>query len=299
MAATSSSTTVDLSRLTAPVIVEQKAYETIVTEMVAQMRALLPSFDAAVDSDPAVKVLQVAAYRELLIRREFQDGGEQLMVAFATKERLDHLGALVGVARLIVAPGNAATGAAAVYEDDDTYRQRIVLAPEGFSVAGPELAYVKHAKDASGDVSDASATSPAPGEVLVSILSANGDGTAPAALLDAVAAIVTHPAIRPLGDRVTVASAGIISFAIVASLVTFAGPDTSLVLATAREKLDAYLAFNRKLGRDITTSGIIAALTVEGVHKVQLDTPVADVACTLTDAAHCTGIQITHGGYAS
>ena len=299
MAATSNSTTVDLSRLPAPVIVEQKAFDTIVAEMVAHVQSLLPSFDATVDSDPAVKVLHVAAYRELLIRQAFQDGGEQLMVAFATDARLDHLGALVGVARLVVTPANATTGADAVYEDDDTYRQRIVLAPEGFSVAGPELAYVKHAKDASADVLDASATSPAPGEVLVSVLSATGDGTAEAELLASVAAIVTDPAIRPLGDLVTVASARIIGFAIVASLTTFDGPDINLVLAAARKKLDAYLAFNRKLGRAITTSGIIAALTVEGVHKVSLPAPVADIDCDLTEAANCTGITITHGGYAS
>ena len=299
MAATSNSTTVDLSRLPAPVIVEQKAFDTIVAEMVAQVQALLPNFDATVDSDPAVKVLQVAAYRELVIRRAFQDGGEQLMVAFATDERLDHLGALVGVARLVVTPANAITGADGVYEDDDTYRQRIVLAPEGFSVAGPELAYVKHAKDASADVLDASATSPARGEVLVSVLSATGDGTAPAALLDSVAKIVKDPAIRPLGDYVTVASARIIGFAITASLTTFDGPDITIVLAAARTKLNAYLAFNRKLGRAITTSGIIAALTVEGVHKVSLPSPVADIDCDLTEAANCTGITITHGGYAS
>ncbi len=297
MAATSSSTTVDLSRLPAPVIVEQKTFDTIVTEMVTQVQTLLPSFDATVDSDPSVKILQVAAYREMLIRQAFQDGGEQLMVAFATGGRLDHLGALVGVARLVVTPANAS--ADAVYEDDNTYRQRIVLAPEGFSVAGPELAYVKHAKDASADVLDASATSPAPGEVLVSILSATGDGAAPAALLTSVATIVTDPAIRPLGDRVTVASARIIAFAITASLTTFDGPDINLVLATARMKLDAYLAVNRKLGREITTSGIIAALTVEGVHKVTLPAPTADIACDLTEAANCVGVTITHGGYAS
>jgi len=299
MAAISNSTTVDLSRLPAPVIVEQKAFDTIVAEMTAAVQTLLPSFDATIDSDPAVKVLQVAAYREMLIRQAFQDGGEQLMVAFATEERLDHLAALMGVARLVITPANVLTGAGAVYEDDDTYRQRVVLAPEGFSVAGPELAYVKHAKDASADVLDASATSPAPGEVLVTILSRTGDGTAPAALLDSVAGIVRDPAIRPMGDLVTVGSASIIGFAVTATLITFAGPDINLVLATARAKLDAYLAFNRKLGRAIATSGIIAALTVEGVHKVRLDGPLTDIDCDLTEAANCTEILITHGGYAS
>ncbi len=295
----STSTTLDLSRLPAPIIVEQKDFETILAEMVARVRELLPSFDATVDSDPAVKVLQVAAYRELLIRQAFQDGGKQLMVAFATGDRLDHLGALVGVARLAVTPPNPATGAAATLESDDVFRQRIVLAPEGFSVAGPELAYVKHAKDASADVLDASATTPAPGEVLVSVLSATGDGTAPPALLAMVAAIVTDNAIRPLGDLVSVASAAIVDFEITARLITFAGPDITLVVAVARARLDAYLAFNRKLGRGITTSGIIAALTVEGVHKVELLAPSADIACTATEAANCSRILVTHGGFAS
>ena len=109
----------------------------------------------------------------------------------------------------------------------------------------------------------------------------------------------TDPAIRPMGDLVDVRSATILPFGLAASLVTFAGPDITLVLAAARAKLDAYLAFNRRLGRDITTSGIIAALTVEGVHKVTLITPSADIACDLTEAAHCTAISVTHDGYAS
>lgn len=299
MTVRSTSTTVDLSRLSAPMIVEQKDLETIIAEMVAKVQELLPSFDATIDSDPAVKVLQAAAYRELLLRQAFQDGAKQLMVAFATDTSLDHLAALVGVARLIVKPADAVAGTDAVYEDDSTFRQRVVLAPEGFSVAGPELAYVKHAKDASADVADASATTPAPGEVLVTVLSKNGDGTAPADLVEAVARIVKDPAIRPLGDAVTVASASILRFAVRASLITLAGPDIGLVLAAARTKLEAYLASNRRLGREISTSGIMAALTVEGVLKVILDSPATDVASDLTQAGFCTDIQISHAGYAS
>lgn len=294
-----SSTTVDLSSLTAPVLVEQLSFDTIVDQMVARVQTVLPSFDAAVDSDPAVKVLQVAAYREQLLRQAFQEACLQLFVAYASGDRLDHLGALVGVVRLVLTPADEATGAAAVYEADPAYRQRIVLAPESFSVAGPELAYVAHAKSASADVLDASATSPAPGEVLVSILSASGDGTAPAGLIAAVAAIVTDRSIRPLGDLVTVRPAKLVPFAITASLETFSGPDIDVVLAEGRASLDTYLAANRKLGRTITTSGLIAALSVAGVHRVGLTSPLADVACDPTQAANCTGIALVHGGYAS
>lgn len=297
MAATTS-TTVDLSRLPAPIVVEQLTFEQIVDQMIAKIRELLPAFDATVDSDPAVKVLHVAAYRELIVRQAFQDGALQLFVAYATGARLDHLAVLVGVARQIVTPANPATGAAAVYESDDRLRQRIVLAPEGFSVAGPELAYVKHAKDASPDVLDASATSPAPGEVLVSVLYVGADGTASPDLLAKVSAIVTDPGIRPLGDHVTVASATVIPYDINARLITFAGPDPDLIVAAARAALTKFLADNRKLGRAITRTGITTALSPSGVHRVDLDL-VADIVCSMSQVANCQTITVTHGGYAS
>jgi phage-related baseplate assembly protein len=297
MSANSSPTTVDLSRFDPPTIVEQLDYETIFQRKVARIQALLPTFDATIDSDPAVKVLQVATYDELLLRQDFNERLQQRLVAYATGATLDHLGAAIGVARLIVTPANTATGAAAIYETDDSFRARIVLGPEGFSVAGPELAYVKHAKDASGLVLDASATTPAPGEVLVSVLSAEGDGTASASLLDQVRAIVTDKSIRPLGDLVSVASASQRPFAVVARIWTFAGPDPSLILVAAKAKLARYLAESRKLGRDITLSGLYAALTVEGVQRVDLVAPVAPIVCDLTQAARCTDIDVQHAGY--
>lgn len=299
MAVTSTPTTLDLSRLAPPVFVELLTFEDILAQMIAEAQKRLPAFDATVDSDPAVKVLQVAAYREMLIRQAFQDGAVQMLVAYATGTNLDHLGALVGVARLVVIPANALTGAAAVMESDDALRTRIVLAPESFTSAGPELAYVSHAKSASGDVLDASATSPAPGKVLVSVLSRLGDGTASPELVATVDAIVTDKAIRPLGDDVATASARIVRFSVSTSLVTFAGPDISVVLTASRTALDGYLADNHKLGRTITRSGISAALTAAGVHRVDLAAPATDVACDPTEAAWCFDISITHGGYAA
>ncbi|MFZ3482227.1 baseplate assembly protein [Sphingomonas sp. 3-13AW] len=284
-AAATSSNAIDLSRLPAPTIVEQLTFDEILADLIATFRQLLPGFDALVESDPVMKLLQVVAYRELLLRQGFNDAARQLMLAYATGPNLDHLAALVGVARLTED------------EDDDALRQRAVLGPEGFSVAGPELAYVFHAKSADPGVLDASAISPAPGEVLVTVLSREGDGTAPAALLDAVRTRVNAREVRPLGDLVTVGSAEIFDFAIVAKLYTFAGPDRSLVLTAARAQLEGYLADCRQLGRDVTMSGLYAALTVPGVQRVVLASPLADIVCDATQAAWCTGIRIEHGGY--
>lgn len=297
MSAVSSPSTVDLSRFDPPTIIEQLDYQTIFRRKLARVQALLPGFDATVDSDPSVKILQVAAYDEILLRQDFNERLQQGLVAYATGATLDHIGAAIGVARLEVNPANTLTGASATYESDDSFRARIVLGPEGFSVAGPELAYVKHAKDASALVLDASATTPAPGEVLVSVLSSEGDGTASATLLDAVAAIVKSRSIRPVGDLVSVASATLIPFAIVARLWTFAGPDPALVLAAANANLAAYLAASRKLGRDITMSGLYAALTVEGVQRVEITSPATTIRCDLTQAAYCTAITVANAGY--
>jgi phage-related baseplate assembly protein len=294
-----SSSGVDLSRLPPPTIVEALTFETILADLIARVQEIMPGFDATVDSDPAVKILQLWAYRELLLRQMVDDAGRQLLTAYAMGANLDHLASLVGVARLVLDPGDEEQGIAPTLESDADLRQRIVLAAESFSCAGPELAYIFHAKSAHPDVLDASATSPEPGEVLVSLLSRTGDGTAPPATIDAVAAVlspVVGNRIRPMGDVVTVASAEIIEFAIVAILYTFAGPDRTLVLEAARARLDAYLAESRKLGRNINDSSIKAALTVAGVQRVVLP-GWADIICDPTQAAWCTGIDITHGGY--
>lgn len=75
---------------------------------------------------------------------------------------LNRLAALMNVARLQLDHGDRANNVPPpppAYEDDTSLRTRLVLRPEGFSVAGPEGAYIYHARSADGDVLDASATS--------------------------------------------------------------------------------------------------------------------------------------------
>ncbi|GEM_PF-6479202 len=95
---TFTTTIVDLSRLDPPTIVELLDYETILARKVARMVALFPDFDATVDSDPAIKVLQVAAYDELLLRQDFNERVVGRLVACATGATLDHIGAAIGIA---------------------------------------------------------------------------------------------------------------------------------------------------------------------------------------------------------
>jgi phage-related baseplate assembly protein len=290
------STAIDLSRLPAPDVIEALDFEAILVTLKADFLARFPQFDADLESEPAIKLLEAFAYRETILRQRVNDAAKACMLAFAGGADLDQLAAFYGVTRREVTPANEQTGAPAVFETDDDMRRRVLLAPDSFSVAGPTAAYVFHALAAAGDVIDVSAISPAPGEVLVSVLSRSGDGAADQALIDQVAASIGADDVRPLTDEVTVQSAQIVEFSIDAQLTLYPGPDAALILSTAQAQLADLLARNRRVGRDITRSAIFAALHVAGVQNITLDAPQNDVVIDETQAAHATAISVTVAG---
>ncbi len=289
---------VDLSQLPPPDLVAQPDHAARFAAKLASLITHLPAFSALVESDPAIKLLEADSFDEQLLAQAFNDAARQMLIAFAQGANLEQLGALYGVARLQITPANPETGAPAVMEGDHDLRERILLAPHSFSVAGPERAYVYHALSASADVLDASATSPTPGQVVVSVLSRTGDGTAPGGTLAAVEAVLTDDAVRPLTDEVIVQSADIVAFDIDADLWLYAGPDRDLILDAARASLDAYLLKARRLGRDMPRSAMIAALHVGGVQRVVLNSPAADQVRTLLQAGWAENISVTDAGTA-
>lgn len=291
-------TAVDLSQLAAPDVVEQIDFETILAAMLADLRARDPEFDALVESDPAFKILQVAAYRETLLRQRVNEAGRAVMLAYAAGADLDNLGALFSQQRLVVDPGdaNAIPPVPPTLEGDTDFRRRIQLSLEGFSTAGPRGAYLFHALSASGDVLDASATSPTPGDVLITILSRTGDGTAGPALVNTVEAALNDDDVRPLTDTVTVQSATIVNYTIAATLYFYDGPDRAVVLASAQAAVEKYAEAQRRLGRDVTLSGVYAALHQPGVQRVDLIAPAANLVIGTNEASRVTSISLTDGG---
>jgi phage-related baseplate assembly protein len=135
-----------------------------------------------------------------------------------------------------------------------------------------------------------------PGDVVVSVLSREGTGEPTPDLITAVAGALTDDRVRPMTDHVMVQAAEIVPFQVVARVYTYAGPDSSLVLAESMRRLEIYLAESHRLGRDVPRSGIFSVLHSEGVQRVELDLPAADVIVSRTQASHCTLIDVTHGG---
>lgn len=295
-------TSVDLSLLALPAIVESLDFETIVSaqlsDFYARMTASGTTFTALVESDPAYKVIESAAYRELLIRQRVNEACKAIMLVYATGADLDQIAGNFGVFRLLVTAGDSTLvpPTSDVYESDTSLRRRVLLSFEGFSTAGPSGSYIFHALSASADVLDATAISTVAGTVTVSVLSATGSGAAPSGTLAAVTTALNSESVRPLCDTVVVQSASIVNYAITATLYTFAGPDSSVVMASALAAAQAYASTQHKLGLDITLSGVYAALQQPGVQEVVLASPSAKIVLDNTQASYCTAITLTYGG---
>lgn len=290
-----SSPAIDLSGLPPPEIIAQPDFETRLAGKTATLVSLYPAFSALVESDPAIKLLQSDAYDETVLVQALVDAAKGMLLAFATGPRLDQLAAPFDVLRLQITPADPDTGTAAVMESDEAFKQRIQLSPHAFSVAGPELAYVYHARSAHSDVADASAVSPSPSQVMVTVLSASGTGVPSTPVLDAVRAVLTGP-VRPLTDEVIVQAVTLVPFGVIARLWVFAGPDQGLILQAALDNLNAHLAASRKLGRAVTRTSIIAALHVANVQRVELDEPADDIAISASHIASVSDIDVTIAG---
>lgn len=289
-------TAIEVDKLPAPDIFEQRTFESIYAERLAEFRRLCPEYTAIVESDPVIKILQGSAYREMLLREQFNQRARGLMLPYSQGADLDNLAVPYGVQRKLVTPADPETGASARYESDEDFRRRIQLAPEGLSVAGPEGSYIFHTLSAHVDVLDASVHSPSPGEVVVTVLSRLGDGTPDSTLLASVEAALLNRNVRPLTDHVTVAGAQVLPYEIRAELTTFNGPDSGLVIAEANRRVEQFRSQSQRLDRDVPLSALYAVLHVEGVQRVRLISPTADIAINAQSAAFCTAVSVEHVG---
>lgn len=297
---------VDFSQLAPPDIIETLDFENILVERKADLIAMFPTDQLSQitetldrESEPLTKFIEENAYRETVLRNRINTAARALLLAYATKNDLDQVGANFNVKRLVIKPADLSVTppTTAVMESDDAFRERIQLAFDTLSVAGPEAAYKKFARDADGRVGDVSVVSPQPAYVTLTILQADSlTGSASPELVQIVENAVTAEDVRPIGDRVTVQSAEIISYAIQAKLYIGKDPEAATLLQQSLNNVTAYATKQKRLGRSIRLSAIFAALHVDGVNRVELMSPEADVVLTPAQATYCTNIEVSIGG---
>jgi len=298
--------TIDLSQLPPPVVVEPLDFETLFAQRKAAFIAMYPEDEQEeiartleLESEPITMLLEENCYRELLLRQRVNEAARAVMLAYSTDSDLDNLAVNFNVERLTIQEedDSVTPPIEAVMESDPDLRTRTQQAFEGLSVAGPTAAYEFWGRSADGRVADISAVSPTPACVTISVLSREGDGTASDDLLSVVAAALNDEEVRPVADRVTVQSAEIVPYQIDGTLYIYPGPEAEPVRQASEQQLQAYIAAQNRLGRDIRLSAIYAALHVEGVQRVELAQPVADIVLSDYQASHCTEYTITVGGY--
>ncbi|HZS80432.1 MAG TPA: baseplate J/gp47 family protein [Herbaspirillum sp.] len=296
------SSPIDLTQLPAPNIIESLDYEQILANRKAKLLTLVPEdrrneIEATLqlESEPLTILLEENALQEMVLRNRINDAARAVMLAYAKGADLRGIGANFNIEQLIVTPADpdAVPPVAEVREDEESLKLRIQEAFDGLSVAGPGAAYEFFARSAHGQVADARAASPAPCEVVIAVLSTEGDGTADQALLDAITAALRHEDIRPIGDLVTVQSAEVIPYEIVAEIYVPPGPESSIISDAAIQRAQDETEKKRPLGRGVYRSKLDAVLHAEGVIKVNLIEPSTDIVLTSQQAAYCTNITVT------
>lgn len=273
---------IDLSALAPPDIIETLDYEAIVREMRDDLVARFPLIAGVIDleSEPARKLIETFAYRELRLRARINDGARAVLLASSYGTNLDHLAALFGTARQ-------------EGESDERLRRRVQLAPEAFSVAGPEGAYQYHVLTVAPWARDVSAIMAQPGVVRVTVLRSGPDPVPTEAERETIRVHLRAEAIRPLTDVVQVLPPTVRTVTIEARLTLYPGPDAGVVQSRATAALGDWLERNRMLGMNLRRSAIFAKLHQEGVHSVELIAPADDLILNETEVYAIAGVAIT------
>ncbi|MBN3818748.1 baseplate assembly protein [Paraburkholderia sp. Se-20369] len=294
---------IDLSSLPVPDALEALDFETLYARRKAALIALWPAPEqaeiaatVALESEPLARLLQENCYRELVMRQRINDAVRAVMLAYAKGGDLDQRAALFGIQRLVVTPADPLNAIPAVYESDDALRRRIQLAPQGFSVAGPSAAYESKALAVDGRLVDAKATRPQPGDVLVTLLSRDGDGTVDDALCRKVETALAAEDQRPLNDTVFARPAEIVRYRIRAKGYTRSAVGADVLIAQATRNARAYADKVRRLGVGVAESAIKGVCQAAGLARTELIEPAGDLPIGPTQASFCIDVVIEYGG---
>ncbi|MBY8161398.1 baseplate J/gp47 family protein [Vibrio fluvialis] len=284
---------IEISQLPPPEIVQQLDASIPRDRMLARFAELMDT-NVPKAGDPLYFAFSAMGEEVTRARQEFQDISLENMVAYATGNNLQRLADWRPVEKFDT-------------ETDDEFRRRVQMAPESFSTAGPDGAYIFHALAADEDVQDAYPDSPDGFIVDLYILSRTGDGTASQALLDKVNSYVSKDKLRPLNDKLTLKSAVIKPYVIEVELTLPNGPGESETITQATKRLQSLVTETHVLGGQVSLSLINAAAHVQSegsdssvsfqpVIDVNILQPAASVLCAMTEAPYCTEIIITQAG---
>ena len=160
-------------------------------------------------------------------------------------------------------------------ESNDSFRERIHEAPESFSIAGPEGAYIYLAKSASALISDVQAVSPSDGVVAVYVLLQGGELPGEE-IINLVYNTLSPEGCRPLTDKVVVVAPEVVNYDIELRYVISREDATmaAMIQESADTAIQEYIEWQRsKLGRDLNDTELSFRLRKAGVKRVEIISP--------------------------
>jgi phage-related baseplate assembly protein len=262
-----------------PEIIEELSFEEILLCMKEDLAARAPEFTAFLESDPIIKLMEAAAYRELLLRQRVNQAAKSNLLAFATGADLDNLAAFYGIERK-------------ENESDEELRSRTHAKIVGWSSSGSRESYQFHAINSDPLVKEANADSPEPGLVRISILSKENGGEVTQDLLEKVKAHMLREDIRMLTDTVEVVACNMVEVNVKAKIILMASSPPE-ILNTIKSSF--ILAFNKiaGLGVSISRAWIMSSLFLSGVKDVELITPENDALISQIECAKLGTVELS------
>lgn len=181
-------------------------------------------------------------------------------------------------------------------ESDDSLRERVYLAPAGFSTAGASDSYIYWAKSFSSAVSDVVVDDPEPGDVVVSFL-VNGEVPTPS-IIESMYNWLNDKTIRPLTDHLTVQAPDIEYFEVELTYYINSS-DYSKVTSiqnAVEQAVDEYITWQTSaIGRDLNPDELIKRVVAAGAKRVEVVSPVY-TPITGQQVSAITEKSVTYGG---
>jgi len=185
-------------------------------------------------------------------------------------------------------------------EEDDRYRERIILAPEAFSNAGSRGAYRYHTLAVHQSIIDVAVYGPDEGQPNghVALFPLTITGLPSGDLLQRIKSRISGEKLRPLCDTVNAYAPTEVSYEIKARITFYDTADRVEAMKAAKAAAEKYAVERRGgLGRDLVQEQLTALLQVNGVYRADLGfAGFAPVELMKNEWANCTSIQLEDAG---
>lgn len=320
------------NQLAKPEIVHVEPFEALLEQFKAGAVAHVAASDPAMatqleeafanEAELATKLVEALAVRLQTHMRQYNERIVQQFAWWAEASNLDAKLADLGLERQVLDAGDPAAfpPVPATLEEDSHARLRYYLAPHApaagsrmhyraevltlddranVTVETPEagrvvVTYSLSPNGFAAQIKDGNARMVAPntGQVAVTVLAREGDGTPSAELLEAVRTHFARDDVRPETDEVTVQAAEILEYEIYAIAWIHAGPDAQLTEEAAVEALQAYADDQHALGGEVDPSWIDYHLHAAGAVRLDVQLPAAPLVAEDHQAPYCTRITV-------